>query len=62
MSIFTPCSDIETRQIMWVARKTETAPQTRFAGMINPAEGSWWAAVHADRYEEEAVGKLPTLD
>ena len=60
MAIFTPCSNIETRELMWVARKTETAPQTRFAGMINPAEGWWWAARHADRYADDV--KAPVLD
>jgi hypothetical protein len=46
---------------MWVARKTETAPQTRYAGMINPAEGWWWAGCYADRYHEEAVAAIPTF-
>ena len=61
MAIYSQCSDLSTREIMWVARKTETAPQTRFAGMINPAEGWWWAGCYADRYQEEAINALPTF-
>ena len=59
MAIFSQCSDLSTRETMWVARKTDDAPQTRYAGQINPAEGWWWAGCHADRYQEEAVSALP---
>ena len=59
MAIYSQCSDLETRETMWVARKTETAPQTRYAGMICPAETWWWAGVHADAFHDEAIAALP---
>ena len=61
MAIYSQCSDLQTRETMWVARKTDDAPQTRYAGMICPAEGWWWAGCHADRWHDEAVAKLPTF-
>ena len=61
MAIFSQCSDLQTRETMWVARKTDDAPQTRYAGQINPAEGWWWAGCHADRWGAEAIAKLPTF-
>lgn len=62
MAIYSPCSDLATRQTMWVPRKTETAPQTRYAGMVSYAEAYWWAGLYADRYHDEAIAKIPTFD
>jgi hypothetical protein len=56
MAIYSMCSDLETREIVWVSRQTETAPQDRFAGMINPAPASWYAARHADAYRNDHRG------
>jgi hypothetical protein len=53
MAIYSMSSDLETREIVWVSRQTETAPQDRFAGMINPAPASWYAARHADAYRKD---------
>jgi hypothetical protein len=52
MAIYSMCSDLDTRETMWVARKTDDAPQTVYAGQIRPAEGWWWAGCYA---------KLPTF-
>jgi hypothetical protein len=60
MAIYSQCSDLQTRQTMWVARKTETSPQTRYAGMITPVEGWWLAGCHADCYASDVVA--PQLD
>lgn len=60
MAILSPCTDLETRELMWVARKTDDAPQYTFAGRINPAEGWWWAGCYADRYSDDVVA--PDLD
>jgi hypothetical protein len=49
MAIYSMSSDLETREIVWVSRQTETAPQDRFAGQINPAPASWYAARHSER-------------
>jgi hypothetical protein len=53
MAIYSMCSDVETGEIQWVSRQTEDAPQDRFAGMINPAPASWYAARHADAYRND---------
>jgi len=55
MAIFSMCSDLQTRETMWVTRKTDDAPQDRFAGQINPAEAYWWAARYAERYADNVV-------
>jgi hypothetical protein len=60
MAIYSACSNIETRETMWVARKTDDAPQHTFAGQITPAEGWWWAGCHADRYADDV--STPDLD
>lgn len=62
MSIYSQCSDLSTREIMWVARPSDLAPQRRYAGQIIPAEGWWWAGCHADRYHDEAIAALPTFE
>ena len=62
MAIYSQCSDLSTRETMWVARKTDDAPQTRFAGQICPAETWWWAGVHADAFHEEAVAAIPSFE
>ena len=60
MAIYSACSNIETRETMWVARKTDDAPQFTFAGQINPAEGWWIAGIYADRFGDEVTS--PDLD
>ena len=55
MAIYSQCSDLETRQIMWVKRQTDDGPQNRFAGMVTPAESWWWAGCHADCYASDVI-------
>ena len=62
MAIFSMASDLTTREIRYVPRKTETSPQSVFAGQIQAHEGWWFAGVYADRYHEEAVAKIPTFE
>jgi hypothetical protein len=47
--ILTPCSDLKTRETMWVARKTETAPQ------YAPVESWWVAGLYADKFATDHV-------
>ena len=56
--IFSQCSDRTTRETRWVGRKTETGPQDRFAGQINPAE-AWWIA---GRYQDNYSGDITWED
>ena len=60
MSIYSQCSDLTTRETMWVARPSDLAPQRSYAGQISTAEGWWWAGCHAERYASDVVG--PQLD
>ena len=62
MAIFSMASDLTTREIRFVPRKTETAPQSVFAGQIQAHEGWWFAGVYADRYHDEAVAAIPTFE
>ena len=55
MAIYSMSSDLETREIVWVSRRTETAPQDRFAGMINPAPAAWWAKVSGESYASDVA-------
>ena len=62
MAIFSQCSDLTTREIRWVPRKTDTSPQSVFAGQIQAHEGWWFAGCYADRYHDEAIAALPTFE
>ncbi len=53
MAIYSACSNLETRELMWVARPAAGGDQYTFAGQINPVEGWWVAGVSADRYASE---------
>jgi hypothetical protein len=55
MAIYSQCSDLQTRETMWVGRPSDDAPQYRFAGQINPAEGWWIAGISADSYAADVV-------
>ena len=62
MAIFSMASDLTTREIRYVPRKTETAPQSVFAGQVQAHEGWWFAGIYADAYHEEAVAAIPTFE
>jgi hypothetical protein len=62
MAIFSMASDLTTRETRWVPRKTETSPQSVFAGQIQAHEGWWFAGIYADRYHDEAVAAIPTFE
>jgi len=62
MAIFSMASDLTTRETRWVPRKTETSPQSVFAGQIQAHEGWWFAGVYADRYHDEAIAAIPTFE
>ena len=61
MAIFSMASDLQTREVRFLPRKTETAPQSVYAGQLQVHEGWWYAGCYADRYHEEAVAKIPTF-
>ena len=62
MAIFSMASDLTTREIRFVPRKTETSPQSVFAGQVQAHEGWWFAGVYADRYHDEAVAAIPCFE
>ena len=51
--ILTPCSDLKTRSLMWVGRKTETSPQTMGQDHPIAVEAAWIAGAYADRYADD---------
>jgi hypothetical protein len=55
MAIYSMSSDLQTREIVWVARQRDDAPQDRFAGRINPAPAAWWAKVSGESYASDVV-------
>ena len=59
MAIFSLASDLETREMRYVPRHVQTDVQSVFAGQIQAHEGWWYAGCYSDRYEEEALAKLP---
>ena len=62
MAIFSMASDLTTREIGFVPRKTETSPQSVFAGQVQAHEGWWFAGVYAERYHDEAVAAIPCFE
>jgi hypothetical protein len=59
MAIFSLASDLETREMRYVPRNVVTDQQSTFAGRIQAHEGWWYAGCYSDRYEEEALAKIP---
>ncbi len=50
MAIFTPCSDLETRQLRWVPRNVAPDIQQTFAGKISAHEAWFFAACYRDSF------------
>ena len=61
MAIFSMCSDIETQQIRWVERNIQTDEQPRLGQMV-PSESSFFAGVLSDKYQQEALDKIPSFE
>lgn len=61
MAIFSMCSDIETQQIRWVERNIQTDIQPRL-GQMFPSEASFFAGVYAEKYQQEALDKIPSFE
>lgn len=61
MAIFSMCSDIETQQIRWVERNIQTDEQ-RPLGQMFPPEAAFFAGCCAEKYQQEALDKIPTFE
>lgn len=61
MAIFSMCSDIETQQIRWVERNIQTDEQPRL-GQMFPSEASFFSGCYSDKYQQEALDKIPTFE
>ncbi len=62
--IFSMASDLQTRQIVWAARKHPAHPQTRCASHGNPVtvEAAWIAGVMAEQWHDEAIARIPSFE
>lgn len=61
MAVFSMCSDIATQSIRWVERNTKTDIQPPL-GQLFPSEASFFAGVCSDKYQQEALDKIPTFE
>lgn len=60
--IFSQASDINTRQRMWVGRKTDLGPQFGSGEQPVQIETEWIAGVYAEKYRKEAISSLPNFN
>lgn len=61
MAIFSMCSDIESQQIRWVERNIQTDIQPTL-GQRFPSEAAFFAGCCAEKYQQEALDKIPTFE
>lgn len=59
MAIFSPATDLQTRQLLWVPRNTQTNIQQSFAGQISAHESWFFSACYRDKFADDVVN--PTL-
>lgn len=60
--IFSPASDLATRQTVWAGRKTETSQQTMGQELPITIESVWLAGSAAATWHDEAIAALPTFE
>ena len=51
--ILTPCSDLKTRQILWVSRNSDSEPQTQNGIEVYTTTAAMIAGSHAQRYASD---------
>ena len=60
--IFSQASDLQTRQRMWVGRKTDLGPQFGCGEQPTQLETEWIAGVYAEKYRQDAISSLPKFN
>lgn len=60
MAIFSAASDLQSRELRWVPRTTDFAPQQVFAGQVCAHEAWFFAACYRDKFAADA--QAPDLD
>ena len=60
--IFSQASCLTTRQRMWIGRKTDLGPQFGYGDQPTQIETSWIAGVHAEKWAQEALSKIPSFE
>tara|TARA_A100001234_G_scaffold22722_1_gene17900 strand:+ start:248 stop:445 length:198 start_codon:yes stop_codon:yes gene_type:complete len=62
--IFSQATCLETRQRMWVGRDVQTDQQRCYSATGTPisVETAWIAGVYSEKYQSEALAKIPTFD
>ena len=47
---------------MWIGRKTDLGPQFGYGDQPTQIETSWIAGVHAEKWAQEALSKIPSFE
>jgi hypothetical protein len=58
MAIFSACSDLETRQILWIPRNPQTDQQQWIAGRPSAHEAAFWAKSYGEAFAGDVKGAL----
>ncbi len=60
--ILSQASNLQTRQRVWIGRKSDLGPQIGYGEQPTQLETEWIAGVYAEKYEEEAKSKIPCFE
>ena len=60
--ILSQASNLQTRQRIWVGRKSDLGPQIGYGEQPTQLETEWIAGVYAEKYEAEAKSKIPCFE
>jgi hypothetical protein len=60
--ILSQASNLQTRQRVWIGRKSDLGPQIGHGDQPTQLESEWIAGVYAEKYEEEAKSKIPCFE
>jgi hypothetical protein len=59
MAIFSACSDLETRQLLWIPRNPQTDQQQWIAGRPTPPlSAAFWAKSYGEAFAGDVKGAL----
>jgi|TARA_B100001094_G_C18032787_1_gene720997 hypothetical protein len=60
--ILSQASNLQTRQRVWIGRKSDLGPQIGYGDQPTQLETEWIAGVYAEKYEAEAKAKIPCFE
>lgn len=60
--ILSQASNLQTRQRIWVGRKSDLGPQIGYGGQPTQLETEWIAGAYSETYRDEALTSIPSFE